>query len=123
TSGLPQRPDNKGPGRLRSRGGGLMILLLVWAIKLPGSFFALPSDEKKEVDVVCPLDGTKFKAFEVLQSNHWGGRDSDFCPHAYKATPLEYWVWVCPRCAFAGRKKDFDAKLSDDERKALLAGL
>jgi hypothetical protein len=98
-----------------------MILLLVGAINLSTALFL--SDEKKEVDVVCPVDGTKFKAFEVVVSNHWGGRDMDFCPHAYKSTPLEYWVWVCPRCSFAGRKKDFDLKLTDDEKKALAAEL
>jgi hypothetical protein len=80
-------------------------------------------DEKKPVEVVCPVDGTKFTAFEVLTTNQWGGLDLDFCPHAYKTTPLEWKVWVCPSCRFAGLRKDFDLKLSEDEKKALQSGL
>jgi hypothetical protein len=80
-------------------------------------------DDRKAVEVVCPVDGFKFQAFEVTVSNHWGGRDADGCHHAYKTTPIEYLVWVCPSCGYAGRKKDFEAKLSDEERNALRAGL
>lgn len=83
----------------------------------------LARDEKKQVDVVCPLDGAKFAAFEVVATNEWGGVDLDFCPHAFKTTPLEFTIWICPSCAFAGRKKDFNAKLSEEEKKALRAGL
>jgi len=56
-------------------------------------------------------------------TNQWGGLDADFCPHAFKTTPLEFYVWVCPACGFAGRKKDFEAKLPAEEKAALAAGL
>src|SRR5688572_3674497 len=79
-------------------------------------------DERKTVDVVCPVDGHRFQASEV-RSNRWGGVDTDFCPHAIKTTPLELYVWVCPGCRFAGRKADFEAPVSEEHRKALLAGL
>jgi hypothetical protein len=79
-------------------------------------------DERKTVDVVCPVDGHKFQAAEV-RSNRWGGVDTDWCPHAIKTTPLELYVWVCPGCRFAGRKSDFEAPVSEEHRKALLAGL
>jgi tetratricopeptide (TPR) repeat protein len=82
-----------------------------------------PGDEKKTVDVVCPVDGQRFQAVEMLVTNNWGGRDYDGCNHAYKTTPLEFLVWVCPSCRLAGRKKDFEAKLGDDAKKALLGGL
>lgn len=81
------------------------------------------SDVQKQVKVTCPVDGTKFDAVEITGTNHWGGRDADGCPHAFNTTPLESFVWVCPTCRFAGRKKDFEAALSDAEKKALQEGL
>ena len=84
---------------------------------------ATAGDEKKTVDVVCPVDGHKFQAVEMLVTNNWGGRDYDGCNHAFKTTPLEYLAWVCPSCKFAGRKKDFEAKLGDDLKKSLAGGL
>lgn len=87
------------------------------------AILAFLSDEKKAVEVVCPVDGHRFTAYEVVVTNHWGGVDTDFCRHAFKTTPLEYFVWVCPSCAFAGRKKDFSEKLPDEQKRALRAGL
>jgi hypothetical protein len=83
----------------------------------------LRSDIQKQVKVTCPVDGTKFEASEITATNHWGGRDADGCPHAYTTTPLESYVWVCPTCRFAGRKKDFDAPLAEATRQALKDGL
>lgn len=80
-------------------------------------------DEYKTVDVVCPVDGTRFQAREVTVSNRWGGIDADFCPHAVKTTPLELGAWVCPGCGFAGRKADFQSALDEPTRAALKAGL
>lgn len=81
------------------------------------------SDVQKQVKVTCPVDGTKVDVTEIVASNHWGGQDVDGCPHAFNTTPLESWVWVCPSCKFAGRKKDFDAAISDADKKALIDGL
>jgi hypothetical protein len=96
------------------------LLLMLRAITAPGCFMA--SDERKTVDVVCPVDGHRFQAMEV-RSNRWGGVDADWCAHAFKTTPLELYAWVCPRCAYAGRKADFERALSDAEKKALKEGL
>lgn len=85
--------------------------------------FVTAYDERKEVAVVCPVDGTKFTAYRVVRSNRLGGQDFDWCYHALKTTPLEHWIWVCPSCAFAGQEKDFEAKLGEEEKKALVAGL
>lgn len=79
-----------------------MILLLSAALAL--------LDDDKLVDVVCPVDGTKFKAVSVGYHPSWGGIDRDFCAHAVKGCPLELKVWVCPTCYFAGFKPDFEAK-------------
>ena len=84
--------------------------------------FVNASDEKKPIDAVCPVDGTKFTAFEV-KSNRFGGQDTDFCVHALKTTPMELWIWVCPTCRFAGQPADFKLVLSSDEKTALLADL
>ena len=93
-------------------------MLTLWLVLL-----ALAGDEKKSVDVVCPLDGQRFTAVEITATNHWGGRDADGCPHAFKTTPLELLVWVCPGCGFAGRKADFQAKLTEAEKAVLREGL
>jgi len=81
------------------------------------------SDVTKQVKVTCPVDGTKFDATEIAGTNHWGGRDADGCSHAFNTTPIESWVWVCPGCKFAGRKKEFDGAIPDADKKALLEGL
>jgi len=81
------------------------------------------SDVQKQVKVTCPVDGAKFEATLIDGTNHWGGRDSDGCVHAFNTTPLESWVWVCPACKFAGRKKDFEGMIPDGEKKALIDGL
>jgi uncharacterized protein (DUF2225 family) len=81
------------------------------------------SDVHKQVKVTCPVDGTKFEVIEITATNQWGGRDADGCAHAFNTTPLESYVWVCPVCKFAGRKKDFDAAIPDADKKALLDGL
>lgn len=82
-----------------------------------------PADERRRAEVVCPVDGLRFAAVEVVSTNQWGGRDADGCPHAYKTTPLEFLAWVCPSCGFAGLKKDFEAKLPEEERRRLREGL
>jgi len=88
-------------------------------------FFVLfmASDVQKQVKVTCPVDGTKFEATQIDGTNHWGGRDADGCVHAFNTTPLESWVWVCPVCKFAGRKKEFEAPMPDADKRALIEGL
>lgn len=95
--------------------------ILLWLAA--GGCMPSAGDERKTVDVVCPVDGTRFQAQEVTVSNRWGGVDADFCPHAFKTTPLEFSAWMCPGCGFAGRKADFQASLSDAERASLKTGL
>ena len=82
-----------------------------------------PLEEKKKITVVCPLDGHTFTATQILRTNDWGGVDLDFCRHAYKTRPMEFYVWVCPRCNFAGKKKDFTLPLTEEEKTALLGKL
>jgi tetratricopeptide (TPR) repeat protein len=99
----------------------MTLLLLAMLTKMPGIF--VNTDERKAVAVTCPLDGTKFTAYEIRATNQHGGRDADNCPHALKTSPLEYHVWACPSCGFAGLKRDFEQKLSEADRTALAGGL
>ncbi len=92
-----------------------MIALLFAAI--------LPGDERKNVEVSCPVDGHKFTAIEILSTNEWGGVDRDFCRHAYKTRPMELYIWVCPQCRFAGRKKDFETSIASELKAKLKEGL
>jgi len=74
---------------------------------------AAAPDELKKVDVVCPIDGTKFTACEVVKTDAaWalGGVDADFCHHAFRTLPMEHYVWTCPTCWYSGSKEHFDPK-------------
>lgn len=83
-------------------------------------------DETKKVEVVCPVDGTRFTATEIVRtdaSRGWGGVDADGCPHAYRTFPMEAYIWTCPKCLFSGSKEAFDPKKPPDEAlKAKLKG-
>ncbi len=79
----------------------------------------LAVDEKKEVNVVCPIDGTNFKAIEIVSTNEWGGVDADYCKHAIKTIPLEFRAWTCPACHYSGLKAAFDPKNSELKEKVL----
>lgn len=83
----------------------------------------LGSDEKKEVKTTCPVDGFSFRAVEIVETNWWGGRDADFCPHAFKTTPLEYFVWTCPSCGYTAKAKEFAAEVPEPVRGRLREGL
>jgi uncharacterized protein (DUF2225 family) len=95
------------------------MIALAWVV----AALAAASDVQKQVKVTCPVDGAKFEATEITGTNHWGGRDADGCAHAFNTTPLESWVWVCPSCKFAGRKKEFEGTIAETEKKALIDGL
>lgn len=75
-------------------------------------------DERKIVDVVCPIDGFKFKAVQVTNVDHWGGVDTDFCRHSIKTTPIEFYAWTCPQCFYSGTKTAKDDDFAP-ERSAL----
>jgi uncharacterized protein (DUF2225 family) len=86
------------------------------------------ADTHKKVDVVCPLDGTRFTATEVVSTDAslgWGGVDTDTCRHAFRTLPMEHYVWTCPACSFSGTKDDFNPKrsLSDDTKRKLKGAL
>ena len=87
-------------------------------------------DTLKKVDVVCPIDGTRFTASEVVSTDaapplFWGGVDTDTCRHAFRTLPMEHYVWTCPKCSFSGTKEDFDPKKapSDDLKKKIREAL
>lgn len=109
----------------------MIALLLLVVSEVPATAKPAPArveplplpDEKKSVDVVCPVDGHKFSAWEITSTNQWGGVDRDGCPHAFKTRPLELYVWCCPKCKFAGSKKDFAATYTDAQKKTLSEGL
>lgn len=79
------------------------------------------ADERKLVRVKCPVDGARFSAYDVVRTNKWGGIDRDWCAHAFKTRPIDHHVWVCPKCAFAGTKKEFESEteIPEDARARL----
>jgi hypothetical protein len=89
---------------------------------------AAAPDELKKVDVVCPIDGTKFAASEVVRTDAalgWGGVDTDFCRHAYQSLPMEHYVWTCPSCFYSGIASHFNPKKppADDLKKKVRGAL
>src|SRR5262245_28434871 len=82
-------------------------------MRLIALFLLLAFDTLKPVDVVCPIDGTKFTAMEVVSTDAawgWGGVDTDSCKHSYQSLPMEHYIWTCPSCYFSGGKAQFAAK-------------
>ena len=79
-------------------------LLLVLLLPALSGLNPLPGDDTKTHKVVCPVDGTKFTAVEIVRAYWWGGTDKDWCRHTFRSRPLESMVWVCPGCKFAGGK-------------------
>lgn len=93
----------------------MRIALLIFLALAPAR-----RDEEKLVDVVCPVDGHKFKAVLITTTNNWGGTDSDFCRHAFNTRPLALRCWTCPSCKYSGQPADFGVELKrvkdkDDE--------
>ena len=85
-------------------------------------------DTLRKVDVVCPIDGTRFAATEVVSTDAslgWGGVDTDACRHAFRTLPMEHYVWTCPSCWYSGSKEDFDPKKrpADDFKRKIKGAL
>lgn len=86
-------------------------------------------DETEPVDVVCPVDGTAFKAARLKRTNFWGGTDRDFCQHAFKTYPLEVQVWICPGCSYSGTEAHFSIEgkepvvLDEEAKKRIREGI
>jgi len=87
---------------------------------------AAAADETKKVEVVCPVDGTRFSALEVVRTDAslgWGGVYSDYCSHAFCTLPMEHYIWTCPTCWYSGGTSRFDPKkVSPDELKKKIPG-
>ena len=78
----------------------------------------------KEVDVVCPIDGTKFTAIRIESSNDWGGVDGDYCAHALGGAPIVFHAWTCPCCCYTGlaHRAEVDFAPARAERRNAILG-
>ena len=77
----------------------------------------------QEVEVTCPVCSLKFKVFEVMSTNSFGGQDTDFCVHAAGTPPDPYAVWTCPKCLYSGSAETFAKAVSEETKKKVLAEL
>ena len=70
----------------------------------------------RDVRLRCPVCEHKFTSREVVSTNGFGGKRTDFHVRAAGEQPTQYLVHVCPRCGYAGRSESFgeDASLSSD---------
>lgn len=94
---------------------------MIFQLLLVTVLFQGPGD--KQVEVTCPVDGTKFKAWVIKPYAALGGLDRDFCMHPGLHPRLHLMVWTCPGCYFTGRRQDFDRRFTGKEKEKLLGHL
>lgn len=61
----------------------------------------------RDVRLRCPVCARSFKSREVVSSNGFGGKRTDFQVRAAGEQPTQYLVHLCPICGYAGRTELF----------------
>jgi uncharacterized protein (DUF2225 family) len=76
----------------------------------------------QQVQFECPCCRRDFRSQDVVSTNSFGGKRTDFHERAAGTQPHPYLVHVCPHCGFAGPKQDFEgggADISPDVRERI----
>ncbi|HUW55208.1 MAG TPA: DUF2225 domain-containing protein [Planctomycetota bacterium] len=97
----------------------LALALAASAMCVPG--FAATKVEMREF--TCPVDDTTFTARALVETDAFGGTDSDFCPWPKGSSGLPYGVQVCPKCFYGTRNDYFNQKLPGDIKEKLKTAL
>jgi len=74
-------------------------------------------------EFTCPVDGTKFSGRALVETDKFGGVDSDFCAWPGGTSGMAYEVQVCPKCFYATRNDYFNQRLPGDIKKSLKTAL
>lgn len=96
------------------------------ALALAASVVCMPGHAATKVELrefTCPVDGTTFKARALVETDAFGGTDSDFCPWPKGSSGLPYRVQVCPKCFYGTRNDYFNQPLPVDIKEKLKTAL
>lgn len=61
----------------------------------------------REVRLRCPICDKNFKSQEVVATNAFGGKRTDFHVRAIGVQPTPHLVHICPQCGYAGKDDRF----------------
>lgn len=59
------------------------------------------------IELHCPVCDTRFKSQQVISTNSFGGKRTDFHERAAGTQPLPFLVHMCCRCGYSGADRDF----------------
>src|ERR1700712_5833319 len=61
----------------------------------------------QQIELRCPICDTRFKSQQVISTNSFGGKRTDFHERAAGTQPLPYLIHMCSRCGYSGAERDF----------------
>ena len=59
------------------------------------------------IELRCPICDTRFTSQQVLSTNSFGGKRTDFHERAAGTQPLPFLIHMCSRCGYSGAERDF----------------
>ena len=61
----------------------------------------------QSIELHCPICDTRFTSQQVVSTNSFGGKRTDFHERAAGTQPLPFLVHMCGRCGYSGADRDF----------------
>ena len=61
----------------------------------------------QQIELRCPICDTRFKSQQVISTNSFGGKRTDFHERAAGTQPLPFLIHMCSRCGYSGAARDF----------------
>lgn len=61
----------------------------------------------QQLDLQCPVCESEFHSQQVVSTNSFGGKRTDFHERAAGVQPLPFMVHMCQHCGFTGSERDF----------------
>ena len=78
-----------------------------------------------EIQLQCPLCGSRFRCDTVISTDSFGGRRTDFHELSSGIQPLPFLVYVCYKCSYTGMKHAFaeDTEITSTTRERVSDGV
>jgi len=61
----------------------------------------------QQIELRCPICDTRFKSQQVISTNSFGGKRTDFHERAAGTQPLPFLIHMCSRCGYSAAERDF----------------
>lgn len=61
----------------------------------------------QQLNLQCPVCESEFRSQQVISTNSFGGKRTDFHERAAGVQPLPFMVHMCRNCGFTGSERDF----------------